>query len=839
MVAGENKIKSLETKFAKEERKETEKFQKNKDELKKNLEILNTIKDKLVDPNLKTDFFSFINTLNLVNGMKENKDKEESSAEKIEKSRSKGGNEERAYKNMKDFLEDDSNVGFLSQLLYNEMGRIRSYHNYNLIYKLIPQMKEVVDTYVENIFSPNNFTKESLGYKINVEDQDNEKDYRQKLEEIEKIYKLEIKIKKYVEDALKLGDCFVSVLPFGEEISNLLQETWEKEKEDVAINALSESNLLSEEKLLKEGLTLITEDSELSEGFDLFYEDVNAQLKENKIEITKKEDAKKIFIKSVNNFINESFDVSYDCFSLLKEDLSNREAFIKDNDINKYLNIVQGTDKNKKVDKDKEKDLELNGSIIRVLPQDRVVKIAIGKNCIGYFLIEAYDLEGYSKFARTGAIGYDIYNFFQTSIEPRAGGLFRNKDELVYNIITRQFLNKINKKFISNNPHFKEIIYAMLRQHDLFKRFQMKATFLPEKYVVQFTPNAIEENEYGTSIYENSIFMAKIYLATLVSTLMMKLTRSADKRAFYVEVGVEGEQEAAVASFVNDIKGKDIKMAGLDDINYILNNVGRFEDMYVPVFNGQKPVDMEIVPGQDADVNDEFLTFLKNSIVAGCGIPPTFIEQTEQVDFVKTLSMLNGKFSKKIIMIQGILKESFNKLVRLLFENEYLVNTKNVSEAKLNPELIEATLPPPDSIFTSQMSEDFTSADSYAEGILNIMINDSDATEYGSDNEKEMVRSAFKKRLLKERVTTIDWNKMEEMLEDVKTEVIAKIASGDRDPEDVEMTGGGGMTGTGDGMMGGGDEFGMGGGDEFGMGEETPEGGEEAGGETDMENMKF
>jgi hypothetical protein len=836
MVAGENKIKSLETKFAKEERKETEKFQKNKDELKKNLEILNTIKDKLVDPNLKTDFFSFINTLNLVNGMKENKDKEESSAEK---SRSKGGNEERAYKNMKDFLEDDSNVGFLSQLLYNEMGRIRSYHNYNLIYKLIPQMKEVVDTYVENIFSPNNFTKESLGYKINVEDQDNEKDYRQKLEEIEKIYKLEIKIKKYVEDALKLGDCFVSVLPFGEEISNLLQETWEKEKEDVAINALSESNLLSEEKLLKEGLTLITEDSELSEGFDLFYEDVNAQLKENKIEITKKEDAKKIFIKSVNNFINESFDVSYDCFSLLKEDLSNREAFIKDNDINKYLNIVQGTDKNKKVDKDKEKDLELNGSIIRVLPQDRVVKIAIGKNCIGYFLIEAYDLEGYSKFARTGAIGYDIYNFFQTSIEPRAGGLFRNKDELVYNIITRQFLNKINKKFISNNPHFKEIIYAMLRQHDLFKRFQMKATFLPEKYVVQFTPNAIEENEYGTSIYENSIFMAKIYLATLVSTLMMKLTRSADKRAFYVEVGVEGEQEAAVASFVNDIKGKDIKMAGLDDINYILNNVGRFEDMYVPVFNGQKPVDMEIVPGQDADVNDEFLTFLKNSIVAGCGIPPTFIEQTEQVDFVKTLSMLNGKFSKKIIMIQGILKESFNKLVRLLFENEYLVNTKNVSEAKLNPELIEATLPPPDSIFTSQMSEDFTSADSYAEGILNIMINDSDATEYGSDNEKEMVRSAFKKRLLKERVTTIDWNKMEEMLEDVKTEVIAKIASGDRDPEDVEMTGGGGMTGTGDGMMGGGDEFGMGGGDEFGMGEETPEGGEEAGGETDMENMKF
>jgi hypothetical protein len=753
--------------------------------------------------------------------MKENKNQEKSS-EAIEKNRSKGGSEERPYKNMKDFLEDDTNVGFLSQLLYNEMGRIRSYHNYNLIYKLIPQMKEVLDTYVENIFSPNNFTKESLGYKINVDADEDDQDYRKKLAEIERIYKIEVKIKKYVEDALKLGDCFVAVLPFGEEITNLLQETWLKEEEDKAIMALSESSLSLEEKLLTEGLELLAEDTFLNEEFDLFYEHVNAELIKQKLPAPKIDEAKKLFIKSINTFVSESFNLSYDCFSLLKEDLTNRDSFIRDNDINKYLNIVQNVDKNKKADKEKGNILELNGSIIKVLPQDRVVKIAIGKNCIGYFLIEAYDLEGYSKFARTGAIGYDIYNFFQTSVEPRAGGLFRNKDELVYNIITRQFLNKINKKFISNNPQFKEIIYAMLRQHDLFKRFQMKATFIPEKYVVQFTPNSIEENEYGTSIYENSIFMAKIYLATLVSTLMMKLTRSADKRAFYIEVGVEGEQEAAVASFVNDIKGKDIKMAGLDDVNYILNNVGRFEDMYVPVFNGQKPVDMEIVPGQDADVNDEFLGFLKNSIVAGCGVPPTFIEQIEQVDFVKTLSMLNGKFSKKVLMVQSVLKDSFNKFIRLLFENEYLVNTKNDEDNKLNPALIDVTLPPPESIFTAQLSEDFSSAEAYAEGILNIMVNDSDSTEYASDNEKEMVRASLKTRLLKERITTIDWNKMEELLEEVKTEVVGTIASGERNPDDIEMTGGNNSMG---GNLGGGDMSGMGG-DMSGMGGDENLGGE-------------
>ena len=65
------------------------------------------------------------------------------------------------------------------------------------------------------------------------------------------------------------------------------------------------------------------------------------------------------------------------------------------------------------------------------------------------------------------------------------------------------------------------------------------------------------------------------------TTMMMKISRSMDKRIFYIEVGVDGQTEDTIHSFAKDMKTRDIKLNDLQDLDAILNFVGQFHRQIV------------------------------------------------------------------------------------------------------------------------------------------------------------------------------------------------------------------------------------------------------------------
>jgi hypothetical protein len=64
--------------------------------------------------------------------------------------------------------------------------------------------------------------------------------------------------------------------------------------------------------------------------------------------------------------------------------------------------------------------------------------------------------------------------------------------------------------------------------------------------------------------------------------------------AFYIEVDLDDDSEAVVQSFIRDTKTKDIKMSNFgQDINTLLQSVGTFQDYFIPVVDGNKPVEID------------------------------------------------------------------------------------------------------------------------------------------------------------------------------------------------------------------------------------------------------
>lgn len=47
----------------------------------------------------------------------------------------------------------------------------------------------------------------------------------------------------------------------------------------------------------------------------------------------------------------------------------------------------------------------------------------------------------------------------------------------------------------------------------------------------------------------------------------------------------------------------------------------KVNDYFIPQHDGNKPVDMEIIQGQDVQMDNDFMEYLRKAIISGLGVP--------------------------------------------------------------------------------------------------------------------------------------------------------------------------------------------------------------------------
>jgi len=282
-------------------------------------------------------------------------------------------------------------------------------------------------------------------------------------------------------------------------------------------------------------------------------------------------------------------------------------------------------------------------------------------------------------------------------------------------------------------------------------------------------------------------------------------------------VDLDNDTEAVVQQFMRDIKTRDIKMSNFgEDINTLLNAIGTFQDYYIPVVEGQKPVEIDTIPGMNVEITNDFLDYLLKSMISGMGIPPEFLSYSEQTEFARSLGMMNGKFVRSILVWQKILGRQFTKLFRLLYQNEFLnnydiskaekklkklekenkdstalVDTKEekdrvakteslLSDVFFNLEKLSVKFPPPQALNMTTITERINNSRDIIDFVTSTLVEQDDAE----------LQYEFKRELTKDMLNTFDWEKYDKLLSKArvnKTESkIKKVAS---QPEDD--TGGG------------------------------------------------
>jgi hypothetical protein len=293
--------------------------------------------------------------------------------------------------------------------------------------------------------------------------------------------------------------------------------------------------------------------------------------------------------------------------------------------------------------------------------------------------------------------------------------------------------------------------------------------------VLFFTPDEVVHIDRKQSIFDNVLFFAKLYIATLITILMQNIVRGADKRAYYIEIGLENDAANAINGVIRDIKTKELSNVHNMDLTSMLNVLGDFNDYYIPSIDGERPIEISTVDGlSNISLDNDFLNWLSNNIFSGIGLPASYLTEVDNVDFAKSLAMQNSRFIRDIVSEQVLFGFGYSELLRKLYIKEHGSELKERLKGKpsaerdkkkssihlLNIESIEIKFPSPVSLNMTNMNDQINNLSTLVESLSDVI----DV----KPEDKDAATPIFKREMYKKYLSNLKWEDIDDIMIKVK-----------------------------------------------------------------------
>ena len=678
-------------------------------------------------------------------------------------------------KSFKKFFTDNGIVD-AGALLAGDMTRLQAYTNYEVIFNHIPECAQALEVFKDNIMSPDDFTKMIFDIFYDDETDDAAKKKIEKdLDNIKEKYNVEDYVDQILEKSLLYGDYYVAILSLENELGNLLGDgvtlnennaaLFDPSCAEVVVNPSDIHSTIELNEAVAEYYGYSGDDIKSSEDTDSFL----AQL------------------------INENIKIGSKKELLIERNLADTDS--RKNDIGTGLSLYNSSNKKKeKKKKEDSKPLYVNGSVIKLLEPRKVIDLKIDNISYGsLYVVEATNtaanntylgvssgrsITGNLSVAQNNTIsGTTAATYTPQNQAAKQFGISDQKMQLIANVFINNIAKKIDKDFIRHNKEFKNFVYELLQQDYIMKK-GVKIIYFPPGEVIHFECPAI---------YRKIVFFAKLYLSMLSNDVLIKLGRAHDKRVFYINVGVDDDYEQAVSKVIADIKTKEYSMNNIGDFNTILSlNPGRWDDYFMPVINGDRPVEIDTLAGMDTDLNSDFMDYLKNSMLNGIGVPRALIDSMNDLDFARVLSTQNANFVRSVIRYQKKLTEPFSLMFRRLYKNEYQYNNNSENESMklIDINAIKIKFPSPATLNMSNMSDQINAIEGNADFISSQLIPPK------ADGSNEDIRVKLKSKIVQDLMPGIDWEKYEAFKEEINADGAYEMIANPPPPADDMGMGG-------------------------------------------------
>ena len=636
---------------------------------------------------------------------------------------------------IKQSIENNRSLTGFQSLLNENYSTISKYEDLMIITKIIPKLKDVKKAAVTSILSPNDFTKQislSIDYNGKSLETTNPELYNE-IMGILRRNEFTKHVKNNIDKTLTLGKYYEAVIPYEKLYKDLLinKERRATGKEPTGTTIFSNENAqIKFDSFIKNNINIINESIECDTPLNVTK--IKTQLLDiyNNCEVINENAESLLFDSTVlNKDINDMIN-------------SEIRRFKKDNHISNNISIDGTMDTiENKINKT---NLGLTGCKIKRLDPRRLLQLKIDDTILGYYYIETQESMQLLKNPSLFRFRTSIYN--SNSIDSGVNAIYQALGDLL--------INKLDKKFIFDNMEIKEELYDILKYADAANN-SIKIMYLDPEYVQEYM---IDD---GESMFDQSLFYAKLYIILLLSNISAKISRSNDVRAYYVQTDPQGGVSPLVNNAINTLKKNNRAFVSMTNLGKVISSFNVFDDLFIPrTEDDRKPIDFDIIQGQDIQMDNEFMEMLDKIIVESTGTPLAMIESSNEVDFAKSYTVLNIKYMRLILDYQIDINPSIDGEAKKIILSEITDDEKQSVIKELN-----FSLQSPINLLLSNLLEQINNSRDLAQALSEILV--------GQNGDNPKLSDKLMLELCKKFAPNVDWNSFEELIKVIEVDLLS------------------------------------------------------------------
>lgn len=626
---------------------------------------------------------------------------------------------------------DDLYSVFMSNRYLKELD-----NEIDTVCKYMPDLEESLAVQKDCVLSADHFSKDFLNITMNGIDNSDLDVFNDRIKEIKRKYNLPAFIEEVYDDTSKYGEVFIYRVPYALAIGRLLGN---KQNLDLrAPSSLKESynnqqNETFNLKLVKDKFSIFS----TGDGSIVYTESMTSSSK-SKDDMTltpsilKDKEEFNISVEICTSNIIESIVLNSQNSLIKKDKISESSAYTQfineanakniqasgniDIGMNRADNVIGSDGLISDNGGQKIVKVKAPGCVISKLARDRVIPGYIDDLCMGYYYLELKTLDDSESFMGFKNILGDPLTNMRGDHRTTFNSVDTQRQDQTLKYISGQLSKLIDKKFVNSNQDLSREIYMILKHNDLFNTptlDKIKVTFIPPEDMVHSYFRMDRVTHRGISDLDRSLIPAKIYSSLYITTAIGTLTRSQDKRVYYVKQTVDTNIAQTLLTTIAQIKQGNFGIRQFQNINNILNITGRFNDYVIPTSaSGEPPIQFEVMPGQDINTPTELMEQLKEMAINATNIPIEIIQARKSVDYAMQLTMSSSKVLRFCYKRQSLYQKICRDLITPIYNYEY-----NESDT------LDVTLPPPTFINITNTNQLVDNTKNFVASIVDVELN--------------------------------------------------------------------------------------------------------------------
>lgn len=395
--------------------------------------------------------------------------------------------------------------------------------------------------------------------------------------------------------------------------------------------------------------------------------------------------------------------------------------------------------------------IKVPGCVVRQLDRSKLILLYIEDVCLGYYYIK-FNMDNLVD-ANTAAVNSG-YNSITSMFNVANKTNLDDTGDPVLKYIAGKISEKIDSAFINSNQELRKEIYLMLKYNDQFNQLSnevdINITYIPPEDIVHIKFNEDSVTHRGKSDLWDGLIAAKMWIMINTTTVLGNVTRSQDRRVYYVKTMVENNVAKTLLNVIEQLKKGNFGIRQMESINNILSIIGKFNDMVIPVGqSGDSPITFDIMQGQNFELPADLMNSLEDSAI-GSICPLEIVNSSQNMDFAIRYTMTNNRLLRSAVKRQRIFSKFLSRIYTKIYNCEFDENMA-----------FTVKLPPPAFLMLTQGSQMIQSGVQYIDGLADIEMN----------GEPDEDRNQFRRLMLHQMLPSyIDLDMIEMIKEKIKLE---------------------------------------------------------------------